>query len=78
MPEKDIARIDATMKHLVALTQEQNIIMRQMLESLTETRTKQDDLTKRVVNLESDKTWMVRLVIGSLIAGAFGVAKALL
>ena len=78
MPEKDIARIDATMKHLVALTQEQNTIMRQMLESLTETRTKQDDLTKRVVNLESDKTWMVRLIIGSLIAGAFGVAKALL
>ncbi|MEC4729011.1 hypothetical protein HWQ46_26210 [Shewanella sp. D64] len=78
MSDKEIARIDATMNNLVELTREQNIMLRQMLESLTETRTKQESHSERIGRLESDKTWLVRLILASLLTAAFAATKAVL
>lgn len=77
MPEKDIARIDVTMSHLVELTREQNTTLKKVLEMLTETRTKQESHSERIGKLESDKTWLVRLILAALITAIAAAVKAL-
>ncbi|AAW86513.1 hypothetical protein VF_2018 [Aliivibrio fischeri ES114] len=77
MPEKDIARIDVTMSHLVELTREQNTTLKKVLEMLTETRTKQESHSERIGKLESDKTWLVRLILAALITAIVAAVKAL-
>lgn len=77
MPEKDIARIDVTMSNLVELTREQNTTLKKVLEMLTETRTKQESHSERIGKLESDKTWLVRLILAALITAVVAAVKAL-
>ncbi|MDD9154953.1 hypothetical protein PVK64_01940 [Aliivibrio sp. S4TY2] len=77
MPEKDIARIDVTMSNLVELTREQNTTLKKVLEMLTETRTKQESHSERIGKLESDKTWLVRLILAALITAIVAAVKAL-
>ncbi|MGR6860815.1 hypothetical protein ACU5EH_20980 [Aliivibrio salmonicida] len=77
MPKEDIARIDTTMKHLVELTKEQNNTLHKVLETLTETRTKQESHAERIGKLESDKTWLVRLILAALITSTFAAVKAI-
>jgi predicted nucleic acid-binding Zn-ribbon protein len=82
MSEKDIARIDTTMKHLVELTKEQNTTLHKMLETLTDTRTtlatvcvQLDSHSERIGKLESDKTWIVRLILAAFIAATIIAIK---
>ena len=82
MSEKDIARIDTTMKHLVELTKEQNITLHKMLETLTDTRTtvaavctQLDSHSERIGKLESDKSWLVRLILAAFIAATIAAIK---
>ena len=77
MPKEDIARIDATMKNLVELTREQNTTLHKVLETLTETRTTQEFHAERIGKLESDKTWLVRLILSSFIIAAITAIKAM-
>ena len=82
MPKEDIARIDATMKNLVELTKEQNTTLHKMLETLTDTRTtlatvcvQLDSHSERIGKLESDKTWIVRLILAAFIAATIIAIK---
>lgn len=84
MSEKDIARIDTTMKHLVELTKEQNITLHKMLETLTDTRTtvaavctQLDSHSERIGKLESDKTWIVRLILAALITATIAAVRVM-
>lgn len=68
MSEKEIARIDAAMNNLASLMREQNKTLNKVLITLTKTQTIQVANSKRIDKLESDRTWLVRLIFGSVIA----------
>jgi hypothetical protein len=76
--EKDIARIDANMQTLMEFAREHKVMLRDVVMLLTETRASHDALAVRVGALESDKTWIVRLIFASLLAAGFGLVKAAL
>lgn len=77
MSEKEIARIDAAMNNLANLMREQNKTLNKVLITLTKTQTIQVANSKRIDKLESDKTWLVRLIFGSVIAIAFAALKVM-
>lgn len=77
MSKEDIARIDATMKSLVVLTREQNTTLKKVLETLTKTRATQEFHTDRLSKLESDKSWLIRLILSSLIIATMVTIKAI-
>ncbi|WP_023604625.1 hypothetical protein [Aliivibrio logei] len=77
MSKEDIARIDATMKSLVVLTREQNTTLKKVLETLTKTRATQEFHTDRLSKLESDKSWLIRLILSSLIIATMVAIKAI-
>ena len=77
MSEKEIARIDAAMNNLANLMREQNSTLNKVLITLTKTQTIQVSNSKRIDKLESDKTWLVRLIFGSVIAVAFAALKVM-
>ena len=77
MSEKEIARIDAAMNNLANLMREQNKTLNKVLITLTKTQTIQTTNSKRIDKLESDKTWLVRLIFGSVIAVAFAALKVM-
>lgn len=77
MSEKEIARIDAAMNNLANLMREQNKTLNKVLITLTKTQTIQTTNSKRIDKLESDKTWLVRLIFGSVIAIAFAALKVM-
>ncbi|MDD9158549.1 hypothetical protein PVK64_20530, partial [Aliivibrio sp. S4TY2] len=78
MFKEDIIRIEMTMNSLVALTREQNATLKEMLETLTKTRTTQEFHNKRLNHLESDKTWLNRLVVAILITLVLTAAKVVI
>ncbi|MBP3142234.1 hypothetical protein ACTFQF_14150 [Aliivibrio fischeri] len=77
MSEKEIARIDAAMNNLASLIREQNKTLNKVLITLTKTQTIQVANSKRIDKLESDRTWLVRLIFGSVIAIAFAAFKVM-
>ncbi|MGF1806087.1 hemolysin XhlA family protein [Aliivibrio sifiae] len=77
MSEKEIARIDAAMNNLANLIREQNSTLNKVLITLTKTQTIQMTNSKRIDKLESDKTWLARLIFGSVIAIAFAAFKVM-
>ena len=77
MSEKEIARIDTAMNNLANLMREQNKTLNKVLITLTKTQTIQTTNSKRIDKLESDKTWLVRLIFGSVIAIAFAALKVM-
>ncbi|MBB1312510.1 hypothetical protein [Aliivibrio sp. SR45-2] len=77
MSEKEIARIDAAMNNLANLMREQNSTLNKVLITLTKTQTIQVSNSKRIDKLESDKTWLVRLIFGSVIAVAVAALKVM-
>ncbi len=64
------------MKNLVELTREQNTTLQKVLETLTETRTTQEFHAVRIGKLESDKTWLVRLILSAFIVAIIAAIQA--
>ncbi|MBD1567949.1 hypothetical protein [Aliivibrio sp. S10_S31] len=77
MSEKEIARIDVSINDLTKLMREQNSALNKILVTLTKTQTIQLADSKRIDKLESDKTWLIRLIFGSIIAIAFAAIKVM-
>lgn len=77
MSEKEIVRIDAAINNLAILMREQNKTLNKVLITLTKTQTIQVANSERIDRLESDKTWLIRLILGSVILTALTAFKVM-
>ena len=75
MPHTEIAKINVTMSNLKLWTREQNKTRQKMLVTLTETGAIQQAESKRIDQLESSRTWLVRIIVGSVMATVFTLFK---